>query len=598
MNRPRVGLRARLLAVGLLSVLLAMVIAQSALAGLNQVHESYRAVSLISRAQRAHQDADMMHDALRADVYDALLVGRGVRAGGRATDAERHAAQHLRQMRTDLRRIDALPLSGRMERQLDQVRRQLEGYTEGSRRLIALGRVDPATAEAQLVGFDNQFDQLAGAQESVTELLAKEAERTKVSAEKSDASAARRILLASLLAMVGLGLLTAMLYRMGKNLARLMAEQRGVAETLQQSLLPDRLPELPGMTFAARYLPGASGVEVGGDWYDTIELPTGEVGLVMGDVVGHDLRAASVMGHIRNALRAYALEGLSPADAMGRLNRFVRQIDRDEMATCLFAVYHPEASTLLLANAGHYPPVLVGPDGEAVFLEHSTAPPVGAVDDATYTERLYHLQPGTTVLLYTDGLIERRGEPIQVGLERLRRAVTAAPSPVEELCESVLATLFADSAPTDDVAVLALGAQPVLGDRLDLTLPAELTQLASLRRTIDRWLTEAQATPEEIFELTVATCEAATNAIEHAYGPEQATFEVRATVDRRDVEISVHDRGQWRPRRGADRGRGLDVIKAFTHSTSVETTDTGTTVRMSRRLDELASSFEMWQGMA
>jgi serine phosphatase RsbU (regulator of sigma subunit)/anti-sigma regulatory factor (Ser/Thr protein kinase) len=597
MRRPRVGLRARLLAVGLLSVLLAMVIAQSALAGLSQVHESYRAVGLISRAQRAHQDADMMHDALRADVYDALLVGRNVRTGRVVDDVQGHVDLHLRQMRADLRRIDRLPLTGRMERALEQVRLQLENYTDDSARLIALSLSDPATAEGQLVAFDDSFDELALRQEKVTDLLAREAERTKTSAERSDASAARRILLASLLAMVGLGLLTAMLYRMGKNLARLMAEQRGVAETLQQSLLPDRLPELPGMTFAARYLPGASGVEVGGDWYDTIELPTGEVGLVMGDVVGHDLRAASVMGHIRNALRAYALEGLSPADAMGRLNRFVRQIDRDEMATCLFAVYHPEASTLLLANAGHYPPVLVGPDGEAVFLEHSTAPPVGAVDDATYTERLYHLQPGTTVLLYTDGLIERRGEPIQVGLERLRRAVTAAPKPVEELCESVLATLFADSSPTDDVAVLALGAQPVLGNRLELTLPAELTQLASLRRTIDRWLTEAQATPEETFELTVATCEAATNAIEHAYGPEQATFEVLASVTGRDVEISVHDRGQWRPRRGADRGRGLDVIKAFTHSTSVETTDTGTTVRMSRRLDEVAS-FEMWQGLA
>jgi serine phosphatase RsbU (regulator of sigma subunit)/anti-sigma regulatory factor (Ser/Thr protein kinase) len=592
-----VGLRVRLLAVGLLSVALALVIAQSAMAGLSQVHKSYRAVGLISQAQRAHQDADMMHDALRADVYDALLVGRNVRTGRGVDDVQGHVDLHLKQMRADLRRIDRLPLTGRMDQALEDIRQQLETYTNDSARLIALSLNDPATAEGQLIQFDDSFDQLALQQEKVTDLLAREAERTKTSAEASDASAARRILLASLLAMVGLGLMTVMLYRMGKNLARLMAEQRGVAETLQQSLLPDRLPELPGMTFAARYLPGATGVEVGGDWYDTIELPTGEVGLVMGDVVGHDLRAASVMGHIRNALRAYALEGLSPADAMGRLNRFVRQIDRDEMATCLFAVYHPEASTLLLANAGHYPPVLVGPDGQALFLEHSSSPPVGAVDEVTYTERLYHLQPGTRVLFYTDGLIERRGEPIQLGLERLRRAMAEAPREVEAMCESVLGTLFADNAPTDDVALLALGAESVLGDQLDLTLPAELTQLAPLRRTIDRWLTEAQATPEEIFELTVATCEAATNAIEHAYGPEQATFDVRAAVHGREVEISVHDRGRWRPRRTADRGRGLDVIKAFTHAASVESTDTGTTVRMSRRLDEVGS-FEVWQGMS
>jgi serine phosphatase RsbU (regulator of sigma subunit)/anti-sigma regulatory factor (Ser/Thr protein kinase) len=596
MRRTRIGLRARLLAVGLLSVALALVIAQSAMAGLNQVHRSYRAVSLISQAQRAHQDADMMHDALRADVYNALLVSRGVRTERRG-DVRRDIARHVRTMRKDLRKIEALRLTGRTARSLDDVRSALEAYTSDASRLVSLALDDPSSAQRALVGFDSDFDRLASSQESVTELLATQAEATKIDAERSDASAARRILLASLLAMVGLGLLTAMLYRMGKNLARLMAEQRGVAETLQQSLLPDRLPELPGMSFAARYLPGASGVEVGGDWYDVIELPTGEVGLVMGDVVGHDLRAASVMGHIRNALRAYALEGLSPAAAMGRLNRFVRQIDRDEMATCVFAVYHPEASTLLLANAGHYPPVLVGPDRQAVFLEHSTSPPVGAIDDATYTERLYHLQPGTTVLLYTDGLIERRGEPIQVGLERLQTTVTDGPDEVEAMCENVLATLFADRAPTDDVAVLALGAQAVLGSRLQLTVPAQLTQLAPLRRTIDRWLTEAQASPEEIFELTVAACEAATNAIEHAYGPEQATFELAATVTGRTVEICVTDRGQWRPPRGADRGRGLDVIKAFTHDASVESTETGTTVRMSRRLDEVPS-FEVWQEMS
>jgi serine phosphatase RsbU (regulator of sigma subunit)/anti-sigma regulatory factor (Ser/Thr protein kinase) len=596
MRRVRVGLRARLLGIGLLSVLLALVIAQSALAGLGQVHRSYHAVSLISQAQRAHQDADMMHDALRADVYNAVLVSRGVRTE-RRDDLRRDIKRHVATMHADLRAIARLPLSGRAARSLDRVRAALEAYTGGAADLVDLALSDVASAERALAGFDQDFDRLARQQAAVTAQLASQAERTKTDAEQADASAARRILLASILAMIGLLALTGMLYRMGQNLARLMAQQRGVAETLQHSLLPDRLPDRPGLHFAARYLPGASGVEVGGDWYDVIELPTGEIGLVMGDVVGHDIRAASVMGHIRNALRAYALEGLSPADAMGRLNRFVRQIDRDEMATCVFAVFHPEASTLLLANAGHYPPVLVGPDREAVFLEHTTSPPVGAVEDAVYTERLYHLQPGTTVLLYTDGLIERRGEPIGVGLERLRRAVTDAPEPVEEMCESVLASLFAGTSSTDDVALLALGAQAVLGEHLRMTLPAQLGQLAPMRRTIDRWLTEAQASPEEIFELTVATCEAATNAIEHAYGPDEATFEVTATLHERVVEILVVDQGKWRARRGAGRGPGQDVIRAFTHTVSVESAGDGTTVRMTRRLSEVPS-FEVWRGMA
>ncbi len=593
-RRIRLGLRQQLLAIGLLGVLMALVIAQSALVGLRQVHRSDRALSLISQAQRAHQDADMMHDALRADVYNALLVSRGFRPGLRS-EAESDIQRHIATMRADLRRIDSLNLSGPVGRSLASLRKSLQVYATASEQLLDVALRDPTKAEPALRDFDATFHQLEQEQARVTAQVATAAAQTKARAESASVAAERRILLASFGALGGLLLLTVMLSRMGRNLALLMTRQRGVAETLQHSLLPDRLPDLPGLTFAARYQPGSVGVEVGGDWYDVIALPTGEVGLVMGDVLGHDLRAASVMGQIRNALRAYALEGLSPADAMSRLNQFVRQIGGDEMATCVFAVFHPEASTLLIANAGHLPPMLVGADRSVVLLEEDSCPPVGGLDEATYTERLYHLQPGTTVLLYTDGLIERRTEDIAVGLDRLGRAVAAGPDEVDALCEHLLAQLI-DGELTDDVALLALRAESLLGDTLQLTVPALLTELVSLRRTVARWLDEAKATPEEIFELTVACCEAATNAIEHAYGPGMASFDLTAVLTGRWVDITITDHGTWRPARGEDRGRGLSVIRSFTDAATVEHGTTGTTVTMRRRLADVPA-LELWQGI-
>lgn len=572
-----------LLATGLLGALMTLFVAQLALSGLQQVHRSNLAVTRIISAERDQQDADMMHDALRADVYRALLVGRGTRSQP-TPDVDTETSAHVAAMLDDLHKIALLDVAAPAGPSLHSLDAPLRSYAKDALGLARKALTDPAQVEIALPAFEARFYELVSAQAVVTSELSLEAEGTKDRAERTADSVHHRILLAAILALAVLLALTYLLNRMSKSLAQLVTHQRGVAETLQQSLLPDRLPALAGTQLAARYLPSGTGVDVGGDWYDVIALPGGDVGLVMGDVVGHDLRAAAVMGQVRNALRAYALEGLSPATVMERLNDFVRQVDPDEMATCVFAVFSPEVSTLLVSNAGHYPPLLIDPDGRSGFLEEAPCPPIGGLEAVTYSETLYHVVPESTVLFFTDGLIERRGQAIEVGLEQLQRTVENGPRDLNDLCDYVLGQFFDTSPPVDDVAVLALSTQARLGDSLRLTVDADPNALAALRRTIFRWLEEASANPIEAFELTVACCEAASNAMEHAYGPDVATFQVEAVVRDREVEMCITDQGSWRPPRGTDRGRGLLVIKAFTDTVTVDRAAQGTTVTLRRRL--------------
>jgi serine phosphatase RsbU (regulator of sigma subunit)/anti-sigma regulatory factor (Ser/Thr protein kinase) len=582
------SLRQRLVAVGLLGLLCALLVAETALSSLARVDRSNQALTAISLAQRYQQDADMMHDAVRADVYNALLIGRRVSIEPRA-QAEAELDRHLAQFRADLREAGSRHIDGVGGRELSALLPVLARYAEEAEKLARLALMSPADAGRGLPAFEQRFHALERIQARVTAGLAATEEVTKARAKAANEAAQNSILLASLGALAGLLGLAVTLDRMGKNLARLIARERSVAETLQATLLPDHLPELPGVHLAARYLPCGQGVDVGGDWYDVIALPTGEVGLIMGDVVGHDIRAAAVMGQLRNSLRAYAFDGLSPAATLERLNRLISQVGSEVMATCVYAVVDPRAATVCVANAGHYPPLLVSPAGEALLLEQPVCAPIG-VSDATYTEKLYHLDPGAVLLLFTDGLVEQRGEPVAAGLDRVLACARTQPAGVEDLCDRLLATFFTTRAPADDVALLALQLPTDRSADLRLTLPASPTQLAALRRTIGRWLDDACATPQENYELTVACCEAASNAIEHAYGPSAASIEVSTALRDREVEITVVDCGRWRPPRGQHRGRGLSLIEAFTDTMDVTSTTDGTTLSMRRTLTEPATA--------
>ncbi|HVE73689.1 MAG TPA: SpoIIE family protein phosphatase [Mycobacteriales bacterium] len=373
--------------------------------------------------------------------------------------------------------------------------------------------------------------------------------------------------------------------------AQLYARQRSVAETLQHSLLPERLPRIPGLTTAARYLAGGPGVEVGGDWYDVVQLRNGHIGLAIGDVVGRGERAAALMGNLRSALRAFAIEGREPAELMRGLNAFLTEGNPEQMATALYVVLDPETGDLRYVNAGHPPPLVTRPDGTAEFLEGASGVPVGALSGTRYKEGRARLETGQALVLYTDGLVEDRSAPIEEGLERLRGAVLSAPGDLELLCTRVLDKALGGRESHDDAAILAVQVLP-LGPTLDLQVPADPTLLAPLRATMRRWLAGVGASPVEVDELLVASGELFANAIRHPIGVRQAQFAVHGEVaGEGEVTIAVKDQGRWRqPRPEAGGGRGLDIVRAFCDSVEVTHDGTGTTVVVRRRLSATAAT--------
>jgi GAF domain-containing protein/anti-sigma regulatory factor (Ser/Thr protein kinase) len=366
--------------------------------------------------------------------------------------------------------------------------------------------------------------------------------------------------------------------------SRLFAREHFVAETLQRSLLPESLPELPGATVASRYLPG-EGEAVGGDWYDVVPLRDGRFALAMGDVVSRGVRAASVMGQLRNALRAYAIEGHDPPQLLERLDAMARAIDGQELATVVYAVVAPETGTMEYATAGHPPPMVLEGGGEVVLLEEGRGPPLGALPDAIYSCARAELGPGATLLLYTDGLVERRDMWIDEGLERLSAVAAAADEMApDELVEHLVTTLI-EGAAADDVAVLALRMDPAPAGPLTLRLDADPTVLAPMRQSLRGWLAAVGAGEDECYDVLVAATEAAANAVEHAYGPGDARFDVEARAVRgHEVSVVVRDTGSWRPPRGQNRGRGTLLMQELMDEFEVTTGESGTEVRMSKRL--------------
>jgi PAS domain S-box-containing protein len=372
---------------------------------------------------------------------------------------------------------------------------------------------------------------------------------------------------------------------MESRLIEVYEREHRIAETLQRSLLPERLPPIEGVALAARYLPGARGAAVGGDWYDVLERPDGRVALVVGDVVGHGLRAAASMGQLRNAFRAYGMVEASPAEVVARINRLVMSGVEQVMATVLYLVLDRESGEVAWSAAGHPPPLVIAPDGTR-FLEGGRSVPIGAADPAVFREATAILPPGASLLLYTDGLVERRDTPLEDRLAELAEAAGQAGDELGELCEHVLATVLGEGDPGDDVALLAVRPLPVADTEISLTLPAEPGSLAQLRRRLARFLHATGATELEQYEITLTICEAAGNAIEHAYGPGDATYEVDVRFDAGELTAVVRDSGSWRDKRGEHRGRGLGIIEDLMDDVAVERADGGTLVRMRRRVGE------------
>jgi len=237
---------------------------------------------------------------------------------------------------------------------------------------------------------------------------------------------------------------------------RLFEREHAIAEALQRSLLPDRLPDVAGLTACARYRPAGAGSQVGGDWYDALVQPDGRLLLIIGDVAGRGVAAAAAMGQLRSALRAYAFDGHGPAALLERLNAFHLGLSERGMATVGLVSVDPVTGALTYAKAGHPPALLEDAEGDFLWLSEAEGVPLGVMEDARYTEGQAELRRGGTLMLYTDGLIELRNESLDVGFDRLAAAAASGPEGVGALCDHVLEHTLADPDVADDVTLVVL----------------------------------------------------------------------------------------------------------------------------------------------
>ena len=245
----------------------------------------------------------------------------------------------------------------------------------------------------------------------------------------------------------------------GSRIERIRQYQREhqLADTLQRSLLPRTLPSVGGVELAARYLPASEAAAVGGDWYDALALEDGQLMLVVGDVIGHDLSAAVAMGQLRHLLRGHAIGSADPAELCETVNRLLPALGTGEMATAAVAFLDPRSGTVSLTSAGHPPPVIVERSGRARLVDIAPCPPLGALEGAAYHTEAATLEPGATLIFYTDGLVERRGEPIDVSMAKLvERCGRLRGSSLDTALDGLLDETLSGSLASDDIAVLAV----------------------------------------------------------------------------------------------------------------------------------------------
>ncbi len=377
--------------------------------------------------------------------------------------------------------------------------------------------------------------------------------------------------------------------------ARLHAEvvasrdrEHAIALRLQDALLPDELVEHVDLDTAARYLAATEALTVGGDWYDTFTWADGHIGLMVGDVVGHDLEAAATMGRLRAALAALVPLGPpDPASVLDALDACATGPDGAEFVTAACVVIDLAASRLAYATAGHPPPLVVTSDGHVERLDQAVSTPAGRLTSSHRKQAVLAFPPGATVVLYTDGLIERRGLPITDGIDRLADAAQAisdrrVPTAIEWV--DGLLDLMTDGFVGDDVAVL-VARRPLVSPVFRHQFPADKRHLRDLRRHLGEWLAASGIDESARTDVLLAVGEAATNAIEHAYRNvgtgETGTVDVDLTRTGDEIIVHVVDHGTWKPAVSEPgRGRGTPIMQSIADHFERRTGADGTIVTM------------------
>ncbi len=369
--------------------------------------------------------------------------------------------------------------------------------------------------------------------------------------------------------------------------AQLLDDSREVATAMQRAILgPTEVPE--GM--AVRYLPAVAPLEVGGDWYDVVDLPDGCVAVVVGDCTGRGLAAATTMGQLRSACRALLLQEKSPAEVLAALDRFAEQLPGALCTTVFCAVLDAGADSLRYSSAGHLPAMLMEPDGRVELLERGQGLPLGLSTLSPRPESEVPMVPAATLTLYTDGLVERRGESLDDGLARLRAVlVERRASGPDRLADELLAALAPPGRRSDDIALVVFRrpAEPSgSGMAFSMSLRTDPEQLSAMRRRLRDWLSAGGVSGSEAAEVVIAVGEACANSIEHAYrfSPERFVV-IEGIMGDGVVEIAVSDDGRWKDGSSdGDRGRGLGIMRALMDEMDVERSAAGTVVRLRKRV--------------
>ncbi|KUJ64045.1 histidine kinase [Streptomyces albus subsp. albus] len=375
--------------------------------------------------------------------------------------------------------------------------------------------------------------------------------------------------------------------------ARRYTREHTMAVTLQRSLLPRVLPEQNALDVAYRYLPAQSGV--GGDWFDVIPLPGARVALVVGDVVGHGLHAAATMGRLRTAVHNFSALDLPPDELLTHLDELIARIDQEDEedepggkaitgATCLYAIYDPVSRRCTMARAGHPPPALVHQDGTVEFVDLPGGPPLG-LGGLPFETAEFDLPEGSSVVLYTDGLIEKRDRDIDAGLELLRASLSVPGRTPEQTCQAVLGDLLQERQ-GDDVALIVARTRVLPAERIaEWWVPAEPSEVAAVRAAVARQLAVWELA-EAAFSTELILSELVTNAIRYGAGP----IRVRLLCDRTLI-CEVSDASNTSPhlRYAAttdEGGRGLFLVSQFAERWGTRYTPEGKVIWTEQPLPE------------
>ncbi|MBF4137814.1 MULTISPECIES: SpoIIE family protein phosphatase [Streptomyces] len=362
-------------------------------------------------------------------------------------------------------------------------------------------------------------------------------------------------------------------------------QEKDLAQGLQQAMLPRSVPAVPGARIAVRYRSARAGRDVGGDWYDVIPLPGGHTGLVIGDVQGHDTHAAAVMGQLRIVLRAYAAEGHPPATVMARASGFLRDLDTDRFVTCLYADADLTTGVLQIVRAGHLDPMVRAADGTCTRVPVPGGMPLGLSAEfgrLQYPVATVELDPGNTLILCTDGLVERPGDDLDDGFRTLARLVREGPADLDELADVLCADVDRRDG-LDDVAILLMrrrtGSAPAAGGRLRQHVAPEDPEALSGARHLIRAAVRSWGSGERADEIELAADEMIVNALMHTEGSAVVTLRVLTGTERR-LRVEVEDTSSALPRRreaGEDgvSGRGLFLVDRLADGWGVEARGTG-----------------------